>query len=231
VGRRGVGFIALCLVVAAGAAAAPASAATFTNSTTIADPSGGPGVAIPYPSAISVAGLPGTVVKARVTLTDVLALGSDMDVLLTGPGASSLVVSDPCASSLADFGHINLTFDDDAAAPLPETCLTGPQSGTYRPTNYDTADSFPSVAAPYPIGLANFRGISPSGLWQLYVFDDHAPDAVSVGGWTLELTTTGAQPAPTTGTAPTTPTTKRKCKKHKHRPASAAKKRCKKKRR
>jgi hypothetical protein len=182
----------------------------------------GAAVAIPYPSAISVAGLPGTVVKARVTLNDVSALSSDMDVLLTAPGASSLVVSDPCNTSLSDFNHVDLTFDDDAAAPLPETCLTGIQSGAFKPTNYDTVDSFPGVAAPYPIGMANFRGISPGGLWQLYVFDDHTPDAVSVGGWTLELTTTSAGATPAS--------TKKKCKKKHKRSASAAKKRCKKKR-
>jgi subtilisin-like proprotein convertase family protein len=85
-------------------------------------------------------------------------------------------------------------------------------------------DSFPGVQGPYPVGLNNFRGISPNGAWLLYVFDDQPADNASIGGWSLDLTTTGAPPA--------TPVTKKKCqKKKKHRAAEAKKKRCKKKKR
>jgi hypothetical protein len=119
---------------------------------------------------------------------------------------------------------VGLTLDDDAPAAIPEsTCSSGAPTGSWRPTNYDTAENFPGVTGPYPVGLGNFRGTSPNGLWQLYVLDDGGGgEAISVGGgWSLELTTTGA---PATAH-------KKKCRKHKKRSASAGKKRCKKKRR
>jgi subtilisin-like proprotein convertase family protein len=214
--------MAICAVIAA--APAQASAETFSNSTPMNTQGSGGGVATPYPSAISVSGLAGTTVKVRVTLTDIFAAAHDLDVLLTGPGGSTMLFSDICQSGgvSPDLIHLTYTFDDDAAAALPSTCTGAPPTGTYKVSNYDTSDSFPGVAPPYPLGLANFRGVSPNGAWLLYVFDDQFADAVSIAGWSLDLTTTGA---------PSATPTKKKCKKHKRRSASAAKKkRCKKKR-
>jgi subtilisin-like proprotein convertase family protein len=220
-GGRGVGFIALCLVVGA-LTASSAGAATFTNPTPITTPSSGTSVATPYPSTISVDALAGTTVKVRVTLNDIVAAAKDLDVLLKGPGGSTMLFSDLCesGSTFPDLIHLTYTFDDDAAAALPSTCTGPPPSGAYKPSNYDTLDNFPGNPPPYPVGLSNFRGVSPNGSWQLFVFDDQPADNSSIGGWSLELTTTGAASTPA----------KKKCKKHKRRSASAAKKRCKKKR-
>jgi hypothetical protein len=231
-GGRGVGFVALCLVTAAGVAAAPASAATFTNSAPITDPTynvvgGYPHPLSPYASTISVSGQVGTISSVRVTL---MRLGGgeeeELDVLLVGPGGSSMVVSDICSAGAFsyDFTGETWTFDDNAPAAIPDACTTRVASGTYRPTNYDTSDSFPGVPGPYPLGLAAFAGTSPNGVWSLYAVDDSYPDPVTIdGGWSLELTTATATPA--------TPASKKKCKKkHKKRSASAAKKKCKKRR-
>lgn len=222
-GGRTVGFVALCLVIVAAFAAAPAGAATFTNPTTITTAGSGTGPGTPYPSVISVSGIPGTTVKTRVTLTDILAAAKDLDVLLVGPGGSTMLYSDICEGGVisSDLIHLTFTFDDDALAPLPSSCTGPPPSGTYKSSNYDTSDNFPGVPPPYPVGLNNFRGVSPNGAWLLYVFDDQPADSASIGGWTLDLTTTGAAPV----------VTKKKCKKRKHRSAAKAKKkRCKKRR-
>lgn len=220
-GGRGVGFIGLCLVVCAGVAAAPAGAATFTNSTPIAG--SGDGVPTPYPSTISVSGQPGTTTNVQVRFTIAVAAWRDIDALLTGPGGNSILMSDVCGSNASSAIGVNLTFDDAAPASLFPTCPPTPPSGSYRPTNYDTVDSFPGVAPPYLLGLGNFRGVSPNGAWQLYIFDDTVGDDFTINGWTLDLTTTGAPPA--------SPVTKKKCKKKHKRSASSAKKRCKKKKR
>jgi hypothetical protein len=222
-GGRGVGSVALCLLIAAGVAAAPASAGTYSNSATITTPSSGAGVGTPYPSTITVSGEAGTLVKARVTLNDILAASRDLDVLLKGPGGSTMLYSDICqgGSTVPDLIHLTYTFDDDASAPLPSDCTGAPPSGSYRPSNYDTLDNFPGNPGPYPVGLSNFRGVSPNGAWQLFVYDDGPADGASIGGWSLDLTTTGAPPAQAA---------KKKCRKHKRRSARAAKKRCKKKR-
>jgi subtilisin-like proprotein convertase family protein len=219
------GFLASCLVVACGTLAPAAGAATFTNSTPIVvPPSPGSGVATPYPSTISVSDQPGTTVKARVSFTIAVAAWRDIDALLVGPGGNSILMSDVCGTNASSAINVNLTFDDDASQSLFESCPPTPSAGTYRPTNFDTADSFPGVAPPYLLGLSNFRGISPNGAWQLYVNDDTAGDQVTINGWTLDLTTTGA-PSP-----PPAATPKKKCKKKHRRAAQAKKKRCKKKR-
>jgi hypothetical protein len=238
VGVRGVGVVAVIGLVASALAAAPASAATYSNPTPVLDPQNnvvGAHPLDPYPSTIPVSGEQGTVTKATVTLLN--ASGGperDLDVLLVAPGGSTLLLSDICSAGgvIPDFpvgGGSTFTFDDDAAGPIPDTCTTQPPSGTYKPSNYDTSDSFPGIAAPYPVGLANVRGTSPNGDWSLYAVDDSYPDPVTInGGWTLTLTTTG--PAPATAVVPTA--TRKKCKHRKHRSASAAKKkRCKKKKR
>ena len=224
-GGRGVGLVALCLVLGVAFFAAPAGAATFSNPTPMNTPGSGGGVATPYPSTISVSGLAGTTVKVRVTLNDILAAAKDLDVLLIGPGGSTMLYSDICESGgvLPDLIHLTYTFDDDAPGALPSSCTGAPPTGTYKVSNYDTSDNFPGVAPPYPLGLANFRGVSPNGAWQLYVFDDHVADAASInGGWTIDADDHGCASATAA---------KKKCKKHKKRSAAAAKKRCKKKRR
>jgi subtilisin-like proprotein convertase family protein len=227
----------LCLAAAA-FVASPAGAATYSNPTPILDPTqglGGNQPDQPYPSTISVSGEQGTIVKATATLIGVSGgYERDLDVLLTGPGGSTILLSDICSVGgfVPDFpGSLTLTLDDDASSALPDACMSGSSSGTYKPTNYDTADNFPGIAPPYPLGLANVRGTSPNGAWNLYVVDDTYPDPVTIsGGWSIDLTTTGA-PAATAPVPPTTTTTTRKkCKRHKRRSAAAAKKRCKKKR-
>lgn len=236
-GARGAGAGALCLVVAA-IAAGPAQAAethSFSNTTPIATDTflGTAGPMLPYPSAIAVADVAGTITDANVTL-HLIAHGDidEIDALVLGPGGQdAMVLSDACdPGQNTTLNPLTFTFDDGAASAVPASppCT----SGTFRPTNYQVDGSGLHAPAPppppdgYPTALSAFNGTSPNGLWQLFVYDDAISNTGTVsGGWTLELTTTGAPPAATPAPKP-----KKKCKKHKKRSASTAKKRCKKKR-
>jgi hypothetical protein len=157
-----------------------------------------------------------------------------LDALLIGPGGRSILVTDACSAGgfVPDWGGQTVTFDDTVGTAIPETCgVGGAPNGTFRPGDYDGADSFPGVAPPYPTSLAAFNGTAPNGLWSLYVVDDDFADPLAVnGGWRLDITTTGPPPA-----TPATPAKKkRKCKRKRKRrqgAASAKRKRCKKKRR
>jgi hypothetical protein len=206
-------------ILLAGALLVPtsASAATFTNPDPIALPDNT--VANPYPSNIPVSGLQGTVVRVRVTLVRILAAARDIDVLLVGPSGSTILTSDVCSGS--DFANDTLTFDDAATSPLGASLCGNIADGAYKPSNYDPADTFPSAPpGPYPIGLSNFSGGQPNGVWKLFAVDDQAPDFGAInGGWILDVTTTGA-------------VKKKKCKKRKKSAAAAKKKkRCKKRKR
>ena len=65
-------------------------------------------------------------------------------------------------------------------------------SGTFRPTNVGTGDTFPAPApaAPYGAALSDFNGTTPNGTWRLLVVDDAGGDLGSIGGgWSLSFQT------------------------------------------
>ncbi len=146
--------------------------------------------ATPYPSTINASSLQGTIQKVTVTLNNIShTFPDDVDVLLVGPGGQkALLMSDVGGGS--DLVNVNLTFDDAAAGSLPD----GSQitSGTYKPTDFDTAnDTFPAPApaGPFTASLAVFNGTNPQGTWQLYVRDDVGGDFGAIaGGWSLQFT-------------------------------------------
>jgi len=207
------------LVVSALAMGTDASANPFTFSNTtpltlLLGADSGP--LSPYPSNIAVSGLTGTVSKVTVTLNNLshTYLG-DLDVLLVGPTGAMLVVMSDIGTRRVS--NLTLTFDDAAASNLP--LGVAPVSGTYRPTDDDTDDSFaadafpaPAPAGPYPSpgpgGTATlasaFNSTNPNGTWSLYVVDDNGADGGSIaGGWSLTITTMNTTtPPPTTAPEP-----------------------------
>lgn len=167
-----------------------ANTQTFTNATSIAIPgTGTSGPAAPYPSTINVAGLSGNVSKVIVTLTNFgHTFPDDVDVLLVGPAGQKVIVMSDVGGSL-DVTNVTLTLDDAAAASLPDA---GPLvTGTFRPTNIGTGDTFPAPAPAGPFGsvLADFNGTNPNGTWSLFVNDDVGGDVGSfAGGWSITIT-------------------------------------------
>jgi uncharacterized repeat protein (TIGR01451 family) len=167
---------------------------TFTSSTAInvADATAtAPGLGSPYPSAIVVSGLTGSVYKVTATLNNVShGFASDLDIVLVGPGGQNVILMSDCGGNTVLSG-LNVTFDDSAALSLPSGGAIA--STTYRPTNYDpNSDVFPSPgpSAPFGAALSVFRGTDPNGTWSLFVVDDLASDTGAVGGgWRLNIIT------------------------------------------
>jgi subtilisin-like proprotein convertase family protein len=173
---------------------APGSAGPFANATNIKIPATAPtgtsGNASPYPSAISVSGVAGTVSRVIVQIFGFNhTFPDDVDVLLVGPGGQRIVLLSDAGGSL-DVANVNLTFDDTAVASVPDG--TQIVSGTFKPTNIGGGDPFaaPAPAAPYGTLLSDFNGINPNGNWQLYVVDDAGGDSGGfAGGWSLSFLT------------------------------------------
>ncbi|HVG38553.1 MAG TPA: hypothetical protein VM870_04660 [Pyrinomonadaceae bacterium] len=177
----------------------PAVAQSFSNTTPITINDGA--VATPFPSAITVAGVAGTVQRVSVTLNGFShPFPSDVDILLVSPtGRKSVIMSD--AGSSGAVSNLSITLDDYAQRPLPFT-VTGNTgyplvSGSYRPSNTNTTDTFPGApAAPYGYTLSQFNGSNPNGTWNLYVVDQFTPDAGSIsGGWTITFDAPPPPPA------------------------------------
>ncbi len=197
----------LTVVLVVGLMVVPASATTFSNTGSIAIPATGTsGIANPYPSAISVSGLSGTITDVNVTLTGYShSFPSDVDVLLAGPGnQTTVLMADTCGGAPGVLNR-TLVFDQAASGVLPNTAA-GCLSGTYRPT-IQPGGAFsgigPAPAGPYGTTLSVFNGTSPNGTWNLWVFDDAGADVGSIsGGWSLDITTNGptiTSFAPTSG--------------------------------
>jgi hypothetical protein len=212
--RHGLGLL-LSAAAASLALAASAHAVTFSNSApiTINDAiDNGPGVndtptdATPYPSAIGVAGLVGTVTNVTATFHGFHhTCSDDVDTLLVGPlGQKSILMSDAgdCGLGPNQPTPIDLTFADGAPTVPCFANGTPLLGGTYAPTNDPTSptsctedsttpDVFasPAPAGPYVPGLAVFNGVNPNGTWNLYTVDQFSQDSGAIdGGWSLDLT-------------------------------------------
>lgn len=174
------------------------SATTFTSGAPIFAGDGARGRASTYPSNITVSGLSGAITDVNVTLTNMNHLNpDDLDIMLVSPsGKRILLLSD--AGGTTDVVNATLTFDDSAAAVVPDA---GPLvTATVKPTNFGTGDTLPDLMPPYPnsstAGTATlasvFNGTEPNGVWKLYVVDDATTSAGDIsGGWSLDITAGG----------------------------------------
>ncbi|MCF3568599.1 Ig-like domain-containing protein [Planktothrix agardhii 1807] len=168
----------------------------FTNPNSITIPLGGS--ASPYPSTINVSGVSGNIANIQVSLSGLShTWPDDVDMFLRGPGGQKVMLMSD-AGDFADLNNVNLTFSDSASGTLPD----GSQitSGTYRPTDYEVGDTFPTPApaGPYGTALSAFNGTNPNGAWQLFVQDDFSLDGGAIaGGWSLTIQSSGDTTAPT----------------------------------
>ena len=158
----------------------------FTNPNSITIPWSGS--ASPYPSTINVSGVSGNITNIQVSLSGLShTWPDDVDMFLRGPGGQKVMLMSD-AGGFAGLNNVNLTFRDSASGTLPD----GSQitSGTYRPTDYQVGDTFPTPApaGPYGTALSAFNGTNPNGAWQLFVQDDLGGDSGSIaGGWSLTI--------------------------------------------
>ena len=179
------------LVVLAAPAAIPAGAAAQFSTPdfeggaiTIGD-----GGSSPYPATIAVSTDRTIVEDVNVRVRQIShSFADSLDLLLVGPGGQNvMLLSD--AGGASGGSPDTITFDDEAAAPVPDPIT----AGTYRPTNEDdgSTDVFPAPAPSGPFGgaLSAFRLLDPNGTWSLYAVDDEVDGlGGSVTSWRITLT-------------------------------------------
>ncbi len=158
---------------------------TFTSSSLISIPSSG--TATPYPSTLSVSGVPGGAVLKSVNLNGIThTFPSDIDIMLQSPlGTNVVLMSD--VGGFSAITNVSITLEDlltPVAIPSPPV-----DGSTYSPTNSGASDDW---AAPGPgLGfsqatptLSMFSG-NMNGTWNLLVVDDASGDLGSLSGWSL----------------------------------------------
>ena len=152
------------------------------------------GSATPYPATLRVTGVTGTVARVAVTLSNLFHTNPDhLDFLLVGPRGQSVLLLSDSGGSL-DVTNLTLRIDDRAATTTPDSAQLVP--GTFRPSNFDTTDTFPAPApaAPFGTSLAVFQKLDPNGDWNLFVVDDSNNEGGSLaGGWALTIETFDAE--------------------------------------
>ncbi|MCX8019237.1 MAG: proprotein convertase P-domain-containing protein [Chitinophagaceae bacterium] len=165
---------------------------TLANNTTINIPAppATSGNAGPYPSVISVSGLPTTGVSVQsVTLSNYAhTWPDDVDVVLVSPTGQAVILMSDCGGSTPATGQ-TFTFTDAATTNLADNSFN--PSGTYKPTNYGTGDNWPAPGpgtSPSSTTLSTFTG-NPNGNWSLFIVDDLAGDVGSLGGWSITFST------------------------------------------
>ena len=179
---------------------------TFANAAALTIPDGAPvityGPASPYPSNVVVSGLSGAVTYVTVTLTGLThTYPRDLEILLVSPTTTrNLLLMSDVGGGRPGVSGVNLMFDDAAANSVP--LGSAPTSGAYKPTTYNPSSDYFYPPAPTPSTYTTlagaFNGISPNGVWSLYVVDGIVEDFGSLsGGWSLTITTT-ANAAPDT---------------------------------
>ncbi|WP_028664186.1 T9SS type A sorting domain-containing protein [Runella zeae] len=177
---------------------ADCSSSTVTTGTTFCNEGGitinDNGVAMPYPSCISVSGLMGTIEKVTITLKNLTHTAPDaIDLLLYSPTGQKYVFMSDVGGTNAVTG-LDLILDSSAASVLPDN--TTLVSGTFRPADFEaSADVFPAPAPAGPYYSASTTSLgtllnnsNPNGTWYLYAVDDAATNTGSIGGWCLNFT-------------------------------------------
>jgi subtilisin-like proprotein convertase family protein len=194
-------FILVMLFAAAwalfsGVSPAGAASGTFANGGLITIPAGAPGTTVgnasPYPSSISVSGLFGAITDVNVKFENIgHTHPDDLDIIVVSPsGDSVILMSDACGAT--DFEDFDWTFDDQAAANMPDSPAGACTSFFYKPSSYDAGSDTWPAAFPGPHGttLSRFNGENANGTWYLYVRDDVGGDVGDIeGGWSITIQT------------------------------------------
>ena len=167
----------------------------FTNSTaiTIRDNTN----SLPYPSLITVNGVVGTVTNITISLGALThTRPADIDMLLVGPLGQKVVLMSDCGSKetipTSDYSITNIVLSFTGKATNSLLQLARIATGSYKPTNYGTNDTFlsPAPPAPYTNTLSVFNNSNVNGPWLLYIMDDRANRTGTLQGWSINIGTT-----------------------------------------
>ena len=167
--------------------------------------------AAPNPSPLSVTGSAGNVTDVNLVLQNVDGRPYDTEFLLESPGGRYAHVISDIVDEGDELDNVTLRLDDEATEDVPR--LDAPVSGSYRPHNYDDGDQsefFGGVdTMDMDARLSTFDGDQANGVWKLWVFQEFCCELVTIGGWSLEITTEEPPvplPAPPAGPSPQAPT-------------------------
>jgi subtilisin-like proprotein convertase family protein len=146
------------------------------------------GAGAPYPSPITVSGLPTNAILKSVTLKGVRhSFPDDIDILIQSPTGTNVVLMSDVGGS-ADATGQDYTLDDAAAGLMADAAFNA--TGTYKPTNIGASDTYPAPVGAITQATPTLSSITgdPNGTWNLYVSDGFAGDVGSLSSWEITFT-------------------------------------------
>jgi hypothetical protein len=181
--RLGRGM-ALLVAFASLVAKAPAATTEFTGGG-ITIPDSGNGT--PYPSAINVSGISGTVTAVRVKLTGFShTYPADVEAYLLAPDGRYCTLLGRVGGFNPGVAGVNLVFDDAAGTLIPAGSPV--TSGSYSITSHTPVGSLPpGTTGDMLTTLAAMAGGGTTGAWKLFVQDLAGGDSGSIVSWALEF--------------------------------------------
>jgi subtilisin-like proprotein convertase family protein len=168
---------------------------TALSETTFASiPSMGPATTYPIPVDLTPVAADARVRFLQLGLRIVHSFSDDLRIVLQSPSGTAVVVMANAGGNDTLNGH-DLIFDDTAPTHVPDD--TGPvefgsttfyQPGSEYPGPTPSLPA-PAAPAPYATAFTAFNNEPVSGIWKLWVFDDTAPNAGSIGTVVLRIIT------------------------------------------
>ncbi|MEM1340157.1 MAG: HYR domain-containing protein [Bacteroidota bacterium] len=113
----------------------------------------------------------GTILDVNVTLNLTHTWVEDLDISLTSPSGTTVVLSNDNGGS--GDNYTSTIFDDAGATSI--TAGSAPFTGTFSPEG----------------NLSDFNGQDPSGTWTLSIFDDFTGDTGTLNSFSIEVCTAG----------------------------------------
>ncbi|PRX53155.1 HYR domain-containing protein [Flagellimonas meridianipacifica] len=114
----------------------------------------------------------GTITDVYVTLDITHTWDEDLDISLTSPSGTTVLLSSDNGGSGDDY--TNTIFDDAGATAV--TAGTAPFDGIYRPEG----------------NLSDFDGENPNGTWTLSIFDDFSGDTGTLNSFSISVCTSAS---------------------------------------
>lgn len=197
-------FLMSLSLIAGGKAA---SAAIFTNSSSITIVDNAP--ASLYPSPINVSGLSGVISGVSVTINGLThGFVNDVAFILQAPNGRSLLIQSSVADNILPISNYTYTISDAGATQFHVNNAFA-NGGTYKPTAFmaeefdlpaplNPAPAIPGTTydlpGPFAGGTATFSSVfgnaNPNGQWKLFIMDFAGGDDGAIsGGWSLNITT------------------------------------------
>lgn len=137
---------------------------------------------------INVSGYTGNISNITCNVVIGNAWPKDIDLYLQSPSGQIIELSTDNGpnNTITSF---NVTFSDAAPTNIT-TWTTGNPSGSFRPEGTLVTNAvFPTPVTPTITTMSGFNGISPNGLWTLYVLDDAAIDNLNYTSFSLSIAT------------------------------------------